>query len=79
MRRRVLPVLGAVLTLGAAAQAVMLVDGPARLRANAEPAEQPEGVDRADEPTGMLTQDQALDQAPASDQQRFQVPQILAD
>ncbi|WP_423212554.1 MotE family protein [Paracoccus yeei] len=39
MRRRVLPVLGAVLTLGAAAQAVMLVDGPARLRANAEPAE----------------------------------------
>ena len=33
------PVLGAVLTLGAAAQAVMLVDGPARLRANAEPAE----------------------------------------
>ncbi|EYT63312.1 glutamyl-tRNA amidotransferase [Dietzia sp. UCD-THP] len=36
-------------------------------------------VYRADVVTPGLTPDQALDQAPAADQQRFEVPQILGE
>jgi aspartyl-tRNA(Asn)/glutamyl-tRNA(Gln) amidotransferase subunit C len=36
-------------------------------------------VFRADEPIGCLTPQQALDQAPAVEQQRFKVPRILGD
>ena len=36
-----------------------------------------ENVFRADEPTGMLTQDQALDQAPDAEDGMFKVPAIL--
>ncbi|WJS83326.1 hypothetical protein [Paracoccus sp. TOH] len=39
MRKPILSFLGGVLVLAAAAQAVMLMDGASRLRANAEPAE----------------------------------------
>lgn len=38
MRRYLLPVLGGVMVLGVASQAMMLIDGTRRLRANAEPA-----------------------------------------
>lgn len=38
MRRYLLPVLGGVMVLGVASQAMMLLDGTRRLRANAEPA-----------------------------------------
>lgn len=38
MRKHVLSVLGGVMVLAAATQAVMLIDGRTRLRANAEPA-----------------------------------------
>lgn len=43
MRRHVLSVLGGVLVLAAAAQAVALIDGTSRLRAHAEPAKLLEG------------------------------------
>ena len=36
-------------------------------------------VFRADEPIGCLTPQQALDQAPAVEQQRFKVPRILGE
>jgi len=36
-------------------------------------------VFRDDEPAGCLTPGQALDQAPAVEQQRFKVPRILAE
>jgi aspartyl-tRNA(Asn)/glutamyl-tRNA(Gln) amidotransferase subunit C len=36
-------------------------------------------VFRDDEPAGCLTPEQALDQAPAMEQQRFKVPRILAE
>jgi aspartyl-tRNA(Asn)/glutamyl-tRNA(Gln) amidotransferase subunit C len=36
-------------------------------------------VFRADEPVDCLTPQQALDQAPAVEQQRFKVPRILGD
>jgi aspartyl-tRNA(Asn)/glutamyl-tRNA(Gln) amidotransferase subunit C len=36
-------------------------------------------VFRADEPIDCLTPQQALDQAPAVEQQRFKVPRILGD
>ncbi len=39
MRKSVLSLLGGVLVLAAAAQAVMLLDGTSRLVANAEPSE----------------------------------------
>ncbi len=38
MRRYILPVVGGIMVLAAATQAVMLIDGTERLRANAEPA-----------------------------------------
>lgn len=38
MRRYLLPLLGGVMVLGVASQAMMLIDGTRRLRANAEPA-----------------------------------------
>lgn len=38
MRKHILSVFGGVMVLGAAVQAVMLIDGTSRLRANAEPA-----------------------------------------
>jgi aspartyl-tRNA(Asn)/glutamyl-tRNA(Gln) amidotransferase subunit C len=36
-------------------------------------------VFRDDQPAGCLTPEQALDQAPAVEQQRFKVPRILAE
>jgi aspartyl-tRNA(Asn)/glutamyl-tRNA(Gln) amidotransferase subunit C len=36
-------------------------------------------VYRDDEPSGCLTPEQALDQAPAVEQQRFKVPRILGE
>jgi len=36
-------------------------------------------VFRDDEPAGCLTPEQALDQAPAVEQQRFKVPRILGE
>lgn len=38
MRRAILPVVGGIIALAAASQAVMLINGAARLRAHAEPA-----------------------------------------